>query len=610
MQLTNFSTLSKLPSREAFLKNLVGEYGVKERVEWASYNGNVHRKSVYVVEIQNIDKDAAHILTEIFNYNMASKSNPIHVVPVAGWNTANSKTKDERIAAYVLEKEYANSYSFQRTVDKDTDVVLRIAKTAMKMKVIHKDNESFLETTPNARIRDADEFLHLSEDGYAFPPNMTTIHVISLGGCATGTFGPSKKLGSMTTNIVAMKVINPLGKPMELSAHQNPELFHVVRDCHLGMCFFVRELTFKIEPQYVMKRTKVLYHNMADYTQAMLNKNVIEKDHFIAMYIPVDIDKENNESYRFQITTYKRTNLVPSGLSQSQKDVADCVQLIKTELGEPLINCITTSKKLHKFFPLIQKQVVNTVYGSLKKSSEVDYSHRIVHPLNTYTDSELRDLCPFIMTESYEDALRIKLEILALTENTLKELAKKGSYPILNAYVRYTRGVPDSSVTGGIAPTAVDKESQGILAFEYLTYANLAETEGYKELEATLLSYLKNCERKFNFHPGKHLPFGMRSLNEILTDEIGQKRQQNFFKAFVECHEGEENIQFSPLATPEKKEFVGYKNTNAIKETIFHREIPPEKQIQALHTIIPIAKQNNDHNLLNKALEHLEKLKK
>lgn len=607
MSLSIFSTAT-ITKREIFLKELVGDYGVVKRDEWNNNNSTIKRNA-YIVDVKNIKKDVTDIFLRIYNYNRTSGETPINIVPVAGWDTSHSQTSDESFATYLLEKEYAQSFSFERTVDQNTDIILRIAKSAMKMKIIKKGNEYFLRATANTRIRDADEFLH--NEGYAFPPNMTTIHTISLGGSATGPFGPSKNLGSLTTNIVAMKVISPLSKSMTLSADENSELFRVLRDCHLGMCFFVRNLTLKIEPQYFLKKHTTLYHNMNDYTEAMLKKNAIEEDHFITMYIPVNISETNNESYRFKVTTYEKTDLFPTNsLTQPEKDLADCIQLVKTEIGEPLINLITSSKKLHKFLPLIHDQVVNFEYGPNKESSEIDLSHRIAHPLNTYTDAKLRDICPFIMVENYADALKIKLEIFNYTEIKLKVLAKNKNYPILNAYVRFTRGVPDPKGEGGIAPTAVDNESQGILAFEYLTYSNLAETDAYRELENGLYSYLRQCGRKINFHPGKHLPFHMKSLNEILTDEIGKKRQKNFLEAFYKCHEGEENVQFSPLATPEKKEFVGYEKDMSIKETVAHHEISPEKQKEALKSIIPIAQKYNNVEAEQKAVKALEKLEK
>lgn len=624
------STVTSQQTHNEFLKKLAKDYGVEKKQKWVNNNSTLVQRA-YVIDCKNLKRDPADIISRIFQYNMKSGRPPVLCIPVSGWDTEkdvialNGKKEkeadgwdngkevvavkeniEETFAEKQLVKEYAQSYSLSNmttTGSRPVDIILRASKESHKIKVFEKDGKYFARITAGVRITDADTEL-FEKYGLAFFPNNTTLGPAAVSGILiNGCYGPDGKDGPISTKTVEMRVVDPFGNLITLSATQNPDLFRVVRDCSMGTCFFVRDITVEVEKKYAMKQHHVVYKDVTAMRRAMRIENPINQDHFITMYIPV----ENG----LRVTTMARTDEKPvQVVTQKEKDFHDFLSLILTEASEPLIDLVANSGSLRPYLPLILKSAALKTYGFEKESTHVDWSAHALHIFGTYTDLPIYDINWLIQVESREDARKITAKLLTLTEKILKEEGLKQHFPILNAFVRYTKGVADPLGDKGVAPTMVDKESQGVIAFEFVTYTSLSKTDAFKRLVDEVIGYLKTSERKFTYHYPKHMPDDIKSLTQLMTDDLGLKRLKNFQQAVFDFHGGENNIQYSPFFTPEKMQFIGLGTAEAVEIKLKRpKKLTTEQRERALGKLIELAKDDNNQSAVKKANKHLNGLK-
>ena len=598
-----------------FLKQLAKDHHVEKKVDWNSYNGG-HYKKAYVIDCENLEKGPADIISRIYKYNMISGRAPVLCIPVAGWDplkyVKNLKI-DKSYAKKQLDQEYAHSFSLSNmttTGSGPVDFILRAGVNTHEVKTFERDGKYYARISAGMTIEEVDKILFGQE--LAFFPNNPTIQKISgSGAAANGCYGPDGENGPISTKIIDIRVVDPFGNHLTLSATENQDLFRVLRDCHMGTCFYVKDFLIEVEKKFLIKHHHVVYKDVPELQKAMMLENPINQEHFIAMYIPV----ENG----IRISTFARTEERPEKiLTRDQKDCKDFTSLILTESGEPLIELIANSESLRQFFPLVLKSAALKTYGLEKDTSYIDWSDSI-HIFGTYTDVPIYDINWLIQVDSRDDARKITLDLLALSEKILKQEGDRKHFPLLNAFVRYTKGVSDPTGEGGIAPTTVDKDSQGVIAFEFVTYASLSKTESFKKLVNEVIAYLKTQSRKFTYHYPKHMPDDINSVTQLLTDDLGKKRLQNFQKAVCDIHGGENNIQYSPFLTldkkrfiglahenlpkPDKKKIIGLASTNILKtdEEKSTKHITKEQEQQALEKIIELAIEEGDFKLVNEA---------
>jgi hypothetical protein len=495
MQLTTDSPSSSKRSfeyhPEKFLVNLLVEHGTTEKNTWSNNNSTLHHWT-HILDLEDIKNTPSKIFASIFFYNQVSGRSPIIAVPVAGWRTEiedercsclsifSRRTREDRLVA-----EYAKSFSLSSfTTAKNADLILRISKAAQRMEVFTEGNERLFRVTAGVRITDADAYLH--KLGLALPPNMPTLHVASLvGAAANGCYGPGRDYGPMTTNIVQMKVINAFGKEIVLSQTENSDLFRVLRDCHMGSAGFVSEITLKnIETKFLMRRHNTLYKDVLDFETKMHHANRLNNEHFMIMYIPVDIEKKDDNYPRIRVTTFERTHEAPRKETKCREheNLTDYLNLMTTEAGEPLIDLVTKSEILHPFLPFILKTAALKTYGVDEETVEVDWSASIAHVFKTYTDLPICDINWLIQVNSADEARHLLTSLLHLIEDHLKVFAGRGEYPLFNAFARYLKGVYYPEGEGGVTPTATDQPHQSILSFELISYSPLAETKAFKFL--------------------------------------------------------------------------------------------------------------------------------
>ncbi|MBA2726980.1 MAG: FAD-binding oxidoreductase [Parachlamydiaceae bacterium] len=544
-----------------FLNELTKAIGLKEKEEWQNNNSTLHHK-VHLFEIKDVEHEPSEILSKLYELKKKYRDQTFVASATAGWKTKKTiplggiisdEQKKQR-----MDEEYGQSFSLSEysTGTNEIELKLRVAREAQKIIIKEKGDRKVCKVTGGVRITDVEK--HLSKLGYATSPNMSTLQFATFAGLtANGGYGPSRELRATSTNIIKMKIVNPLGRELTLSDKRNPKLFKVLRDCHIGVCF-VKELSFEIEPKFLMKRHNRLFNDVPTLRNEMTKNNFIDEEHFIAMYIPVDIEKNGDHFPRIRIINLKRTDELPEDIQTEEEELnTDYFNLMETEIGEEAIKVITKHKKFNKYSPFIHKSAAIKTYGTKKESVEINYSRKILHPFKTYTDEEIRDVNFLIQVENVEHAREVMLDLLQLTEDRLKEVAKEKKYPLLNAFGRYLKGIYYPEGEGGIAPTAVEKEHQSILSFEFVSYEPHAQTKEFKDLVISVQKYLDSKGLSVNYHPGKHFPEDIHTLNDIYKGKIREQRLKNFQEAVYTLHEGD--IEFSTLLSSKKKEFIGLK---------------------------------------------------
>jgi len=598
------------PEAEAYLRELANTHGADRRSHWRNNNSTV-TEVLYRIDLRDLWNAPSKIFRSLFNFNSSSGKPPLVAVPVAGWEPPQVPLASRcfplcssRGREYRLDHEYAQSFSLSpQTTAKDAAIALRVSKAAQKMELFKRDGQRYLRIPAGARITDIDTFLF--KRGLALPPNMPTLHVASfVGAAANGCYGPG--YGPMSDNIVKIKGCNALGEKILLSKYQNPELFAVLKDCHLG-ALFVSEVTIgNIEPKFRMKRHNVLLADVAAFQERAKEMGWMTNGKpFVFMYIPVDISSEGGHFPRIRVTTFERTNEKPAKKPKGEKEksVSDYLDLMVAEAGEPLIDRIVGSKKLRQFFPLIHKSAAVKTYGCDPETTEIDWSAEILHIFKTYTDLPIYDYNWLIQVDSAEAGIDLLTDLMQMVENELKELSKEHIYPLFNVFARYLKGIHLPPGTGGIAPTAIDSPEQSILSFELLTYGDLYRTKAFKKLIGMVVEVLNQRGLKFKYHPGKHWPENVRSLTDIFTDAVDKPRLDRFHKAVVQLQGGECNLGYSPLLTERKKEFIGLKPLSEVSQSkcAKHCTCTEEQEKEALKTIIDLAEKGDDQAMAERA---------
>lgn len=591
------TTQISMSGREEFLKVLMESHGVKERHLWENNNRTVSQEA-YIINVKNL-KEVSGIISAIYSYNKTSHEPPIVAVPVAGWAAKDpgpisffsETTRKERLV-----EEYAKSFSLSSfTTGENADVIIRISKEAQKMFVFENElGARFVRVTPGCRVTDIEE--QLAKSKLAFSPNMLTLHAASwVGAASNGCYGPGKNYTSMTSNIIEMKVISPSGKRLTLSAKENPKLFSILRDCHMGAGFFVTELTIaNIEPDFLLKRTDLLLKDVGEFRMAMKEKDLLNKPHFIMHFIPVGMGpKVSDHCPRFRISTFERTIEAPDETTQPQQhqDLVDWLDLTRTAAGEPLVKLVLGSKRLQRFFDVVLEFAAKKTFGSKKERVEIGGAAHTIHLLKTYTESPLTDVNWLIQVPDVETAQNLLVNLMSMAEERLTSYAKKHEYPLLTIYARFLKGLYYPQGEGGVAPTAVDYEGHSILSFELLSYPQLQKKESFQALQNEVIQFLEANQFKFKYHPGKTWPDNLASLTQLFTDSVDRQRLVNYQNAIIDLHGGKEKLSFSPFLTPQKKFFIGLcadqPDTSQISKT---KKLNSTQRKQALDCIAFIAK--------------------
>ncbi len=601
MILESTSSASDFETLETFKQSIVQDFSGRV-VVWRNNNSTLETREAVIVDLNDLDWMPHEIIRRAYEFNRDHTEEKVFVASVAGFESPlrkqswfthilklifGSGVKDR------LTEEYAQSFSLSpwSTVGNRgaVTVVMRVSKAAQKMKIIKSGREVLFDVTPGVRITDAESYLF--KKGYALFPNSMTLHTASIvGGAANGGYAPGRDEGPMSVNIKQLVIVGPDGEEKTLSKTQNRSLFYALRDAHLGAGFFVKKMRLgNIEKKFRMRRVNVLYADSAAFAAGMRIQRWLNKQYFMAMYIPVDIlETDQNHFNRIRVTTFERTDEKGSRKDRCRNcdDTMDYLNLQLTEAGEPLIDCVTRSKRLRPFIPFLLKFAAVKTYGLTPHTHEIDWSHKITHIFRTYTDLPIRDVNWLIEVESVKEAAELNIQLIKLTERKLKRMAANEHYPLFNAFSRYLKGVHFPKENGGIACTVTSSKSQSILSFEYVTYEPLARTPQFRQLVDSVVTFLNKKSFFYNYHTGKNWPAGV-----TLPDVIVPQRLRNFQNALIKLHGGEDGLRFSPFLTPQKREFIGF-DTPA--EDSCEEELPQpsaQEEKEALDIIASIAGQ-------------------
>ncbi len=606
-------------SKEEFLEGLLPQYG-GEKTGWKNYNGNLEEPDAWVLDFQNLDQDPQEVISAIWKYNRKHVEKVI-AVPVAGYDTPEAHWYDLFLGVFCskarkrrTEDEFAESFSLSRfTTAINADIAFRVSKAAQFMHIVDDDDERYLEVSPGVTVDKAEKFL--DKRGLAFRPRMTTLHKASLAGImANGCYGPSD--APCTEDIKELTVVKPNGKTIVLSATKNPKRFSVLRDAHLGASFFVTKIKIPVVPQFTLERRNILYQDVADLAEGLRVNDWMVSGHYMAMFIPVDMDeKEGHRLPRIRVTTLKQTSKKHSKC-RKYSDVSDYFSLFRNEAGEPIIDLVTKTNQLRQYTPWLLKFAAISTYGFAGDVIECGKSHVMYHPLRAYTDS-IFNINWLIQVQDLEEARELHIELFGRIEEELKELDNKGVHPILNLFARLQGGVHFSKGEGGVAPTAKEEENQYIFSFEFVTFMPLAKTEAVQDLIQMVEGYLEERGNKYVYHYPKHMPEHIDSLTQMLTDDIGRQRLENFQQAIIKMHGGKKNLKHSMFLTPQKRRFIGFPSLKS--DVIQHFEEPTKykcsegQEAEALKKIIKEAKKNrrfvNTKDVIIQAKEQLTGLK-
>ncbi|MEL6867513.1 MAG: D-arabinono-1,4-lactone oxidase [Bacteroidota bacterium] len=132
----------------------------------------------------------------------------------------------------------------------------------------------------------------LFKEGMAME-NLGDIDVQSIAGTiSTGTHGTGQSLGTISTQVVALRLINGKGEVLDCSATQNPELFKAAQ-VSMGALGIITQVTLQCVPCY-----KLMIHAQAEKLNAVLG-NLQER-----------LDK--NRNFEFFWLPYTQTTLTKS----------------------------------------------------------------------------------------------------------------------------------------------------------------------------------------------------------------------------------------------------------------------------------------------------------
>jgi len=139
------------------------------------------------------------------------------------------------------------------SVESTGGVMLSLDRWAGIVSVQYNDNEpTLVEVRAGTRLRDLNT--ELENRGLALENLGATAAQSVVGACATGTHGTGRELGSMATQIHALRIIDAAGNIVEASSVQNAELFAAAR-VSLGALGVVSTVTLRVVPLFHMRKT-------------------------------------------------------------------------------------------------------------------------------------------------------------------------------------------------------------------------------------------------------------------------------------------------------------------------------------------------------------------
>jgi len=237
--------------------------------------------------------------------------------------------------------------------------------------VFSGDDGHFVRVQAGMRLFELNAYLE--DHGYALLNLGATAEQSIAGAVATGTHGTGEFIGSISTLIHSIRLVDGTGKVWEASAERNMDLFNAAR-VGIGALGVVTELVLKVVPQFKLKQVTVS----------------IQLDHMLKLLPKVMAKHERVQWFWFPYTGKNATLLI--------RDATD----------EPLTKGGCWKKP--KFEPTVHEETGGTI-----TSQCVDISYKALcdskiayHKRTLYTEMEM-----FIPTEYTSSAIQMFRDKLA-----------------------------------------------------------------------------------------------------------------------------------------------------------------------------------------------------
>ena len=181
----------------------------------------------------------------------------------------------------------------------------------------HVDSEQHtIEIWAGTKLKALGELLH--QQGYS-QENLGDINSQSIAGAiSTGTHGTGIKLGSISTQVIALTVVTAAGEVVECSADTQPELFKAMR-VSLGLLGIIVRVKLRVLPAYRLRYQS--YRMPLDDCLSSLDTFKTEHRHFEFFTFPYSptvqvkfMDETNDPPSGNHRWTYWKTMVIENGL--------------------------------------------------------------------------------------------------------------------------------------------------------------------------------------------------------------------------------------------------------------------------------------------------------
>ena len=578
--------------------------GIKAEVRiWRNYNGNIQQPNAFVVSLTDLDV-VNTLYREVYKLNQSrdrKKEPAIDIVAVGGgwdkkpipWYKQPLGFCSANVRTQIIDKEYSeHSYTLNPiTSARGAHIIIQISERAQSLKVVKRkvkgEEKVYAIVTPGVRLIDAHKRLH--KKGYALPANYPTLHVATIGGLIEqGCYGPKTGDPAFGDNVDQVEIVDPLGGKRFLSDNgeyyqklneegvpsgglifkADPHILDVYKGGTSGTSGFVKKIRLKnLRKPFYMQRTVKHYADAKDLKANFLDKSLLNHEHAMVMYIPTP---KRYGLPRFQSVSAFELATPP----KKKKPCCDLpnmetfLHLLTTELGEPFIQTIAESKTLHRFMKYVLMFAAKSRFGKIgEEQVDVDLSWKVLHILDTYTDIEIVDI-NWLLHVDAKQVPKVAAAVFSAIDKKINELSKAKKYPLLNAFLRILKG--KSGEHQGISTTATNDSDQYVLAFELLTFKGLSQTDEFRELVAIVDKVRKEFNIPLRLHLAKHLPEGVNTLRQILTDQRGKKGLKEYQDYVTHMHH-DTNLDDSTVLTPLRKHFFGLGSTPKLEPTHHQR---------------------------------------
>lgn len=240
--------------------------------------------------------------------------------------------------------------------------------------------------TNQATVRAGTKIKRLGAELFSYglaQPNLGDIDVQSIAGAvSTGTHGTGATLGSLSTQIVGLRLITAAGEIVECSATKNPELFKAGQ-VSLGALGIISQITLQLAPVYRLHyewRKETLEHCLTNY------------------------EKYRQEFRHFEFYWFPHTNDALVKFMQPTEQPARSRNLVR-KLNDTVVEngAFWLLSEVARLFPQRAASVAQLTGKLLSGGSDLNYSHQMFATTRLVKFQEMEYNIP---VEHFADVIR------------------------------------------------------------------------------------------------------------------------------------------------------------------------------------------------------------